>query len=74
MGRKGRPVSNETLNAALRALGYTGDEMTTHGVRRLASTLKPAGEGREVPVDFLDGFGADPMPLGPTSTAAYARS
>ena len=33
-----RPVSENTLNAALRRLGYTGDEMTSHGFRSMAST------------------------------------
>lgn len=34
-----RPMSENTLNAALRRLGYTGDEMTAHGFRAMASTL-----------------------------------
>lgn len=33
-----RPISNNTLNAALRRLGYTGDEMVSHGFRSMAST------------------------------------
>jgi integrase len=33
-----RPMSENTVNAALRRLGYTGDEMTGHGFRALAST------------------------------------
>jgi integrase len=33
-----RPMSNNTVNAALRRLGYTGEEMTGHGFRSLAST------------------------------------
>ena len=33
-----RPMSENTVNAALRRLGYTGDEMTGHGFRSLAST------------------------------------
>jgi integrase len=36
---KHRPMSANTLNAALRALGYTTDQMTTHGFRHMASTL-----------------------------------
>jgi integrase len=32
-------MSENTLNAALRRLGYSGDEMTTHGFRAMASTL-----------------------------------
>lgn len=34
-----RPMSENTLNAALRRLGYSGDEMTAHGLRATASTL-----------------------------------
>jgi integrase len=33
-----RPISDNTLNAALRRLGYSGDEQTTHGFRSIAST------------------------------------
>ncbi len=34
-----RPISDNTLNSALRALGYSKDEMTAHGFRSTASTL-----------------------------------
>lgn len=34
-----RPMSENTINAALRRLGYTGKEMTAHGFRSTASTL-----------------------------------
>lgn len=34
-----RPMSENTINAALRRLGYAGDEMTAHGFRAMASTL-----------------------------------
>lgn len=34
-----RPMSENTVNAGLRRLGYTGDEMTAHGFRAMASTL-----------------------------------
>ena len=34
-----RPMSENTLNAALRRLGYTGDQMVSHGFRTIASTL-----------------------------------
>jgi integrase len=34
-----RPMSENTLNAGLRRLGYTKDEMTSHGFRSTASTL-----------------------------------
>lgn len=34
-----RPMSDNTINAALRRLGYTSDEMTGHGFRTTASTL-----------------------------------
>jgi integrase len=33
-----RPMSENTLNAALRRLGYAKEEMTTHGFRAMAST------------------------------------
>ena len=36
---KDRPLSDATLTNALRRMGYTGDEMTVHGFRHLASTL-----------------------------------
>ena len=34
-----RPMSENSVNAALRRMGYTKDEMTGHGFRSLASTL-----------------------------------
>jgi integrase len=34
-----RPMSENTLNAALRRLGFGSDEMTAHGFRAMASTL-----------------------------------
>jgi len=37
--RPGRPLSENTLNAALRTLGYSGEQMTAHGFRSVASTL-----------------------------------
>jgi integrase len=33
-----RPMSENCITAALRRMGYTGDEMTWHGFRALAST------------------------------------
>lgn len=33
-----RPMSENTVNAALRRLGYSGEEMTGHGFRSMAST------------------------------------
>lgn len=35
----GRPMSENTVNASLRRMGYTSDEMTGHGFRSMASTL-----------------------------------
>ena len=35
---KDRPISDNTLNAALRRLGFDGNEMTAHGFRTMAST------------------------------------
>ena len=44
-----RPMSDNTLNAALRRLGYTRDEMTAHGFRSLASSqLNEMGYRRDV--------------------------
>lgn len=37
--RKMLSLSENTITAALRRLGYTGDEMTGHGFRSMASTL-----------------------------------
>lgn len=34
-----RPMSENTINAALRRLGFSGDEMTAHGFRAMAGTL-----------------------------------
>ena len=34
-----RPMSANTLNAALRTLGYSKQQMTAHGFRHMASTL-----------------------------------
>lgn len=34
-----RPMSENTINAALRRLGYSSDEMTGHGFRAMAATL-----------------------------------
>jgi integrase len=35
----GRPMSENTVNSALRRLGYTKGEITGHGFRSMASTL-----------------------------------
>lgn len=34
-----RPMSENTVNAGLGRLGFSGDEMTAHGFRAMASTL-----------------------------------
>jgi len=34
-----RPISNNSINAALRRMGYTKDQMTAHGFRTTASSL-----------------------------------
>ena len=36
---EGRPMSNMTINSALRRMGFTSDEMTAHGFRAMARTL-----------------------------------
>lgn len=37
--RPGRPMSENTINAALRTLGFSGDEHVAHGFRAMASSL-----------------------------------
>ena len=45
----GRPMSDNTINSALRRLGYSKDEMTGHGFRSMASTvLNENGWNRDV--------------------------
>jgi len=39
LGNNRRPMSENTVNGALRRLGYAKEEMTGHGFRSLASTL-----------------------------------
>ena len=39
IGGGGRPLSENTLNGALRRLGYPSAQMTPHGFRSIASTL-----------------------------------
>lgn len=36
---RAKPISENTLNQALRRMGFTADEMTAHGFRSTASTL-----------------------------------
>lgn len=36
---RSRPMSDNTVNAALRRMGYTKEELTAHGFRAMASTL-----------------------------------
>lgn len=47
-----RPISNNTLNAALRRMGFTKDEMTAHGFRAMARTL--LDEKLQVRVDYVE--------------------
>jgi integrase len=39
MGKRDRPMSENTATAALRRMGFGPDEMTAHGFRAMASTL-----------------------------------
>ena len=39
MRGEGRPMSNMTVNAAMRRMGFSGEEMTAHGFRSMARTL-----------------------------------
>ena len=47
-----RPISENTLNAALRRMGFTQDEMTSHGFRASFSTL--ANESGKWSVDAIE--------------------
>ncbi len=47
-----RPISENTLNAALRRLGYGTDEATSHGFRATASTL--LNESRKFSADAIE--------------------
>lgn len=47
-----RPMSNNTLNAALRRLGYARTEVTVHGFRATARTL--LDEGLEFPPHLIE--------------------
>jgi integrase len=64
-----RPISENTLNAALRRLGYTHDEVTAHGFRATASTL--LNESGQFSPDAIERALAhqDPDPV----RRAYAR-
>jgi integrase len=39
IGKASRPMSENTINQALRRLGYSKDEMTGHGFRSMAASL-----------------------------------
>jgi integrase len=39
LGKRDRPMSENTANVALRRMGFAADEMTAHGFRAMASTL-----------------------------------
>ncbi len=39
VAKSARPMSENTINGALRRLGYTSNEITAHGFRAMASTL-----------------------------------
>jgi integrase len=47
-----KPISENTLNVALRRMGYSSDEMTSHGFRALASTL--LNESGQFSVDAIE--------------------
>lgn len=47
-----RPMSNNAVNAALRRLGYSKDEMTGHGFRAVARTI--LDEVLHVRVDYIE--------------------
>lgn len=47
-----RPISENTMNAAIRRLGFGADEMTSHGFRATASTL--LNESRKFSPDAIE--------------------
>jgi integrase len=47
-----RPMTNNAVNAALRRMGYTSDEMTGHGFRAMARTI--LDEVLQVRVDYIE--------------------
>jgi integrase len=65
-----RPMSENTVNVALRRLGFTGDEMVAHGFRSMARTLMV--EHTSIPADVIEAQLAHGKsgPLG----AAYDRA
>jgi integrase len=55
-----RPMSENTLNTALRRMGYAADEMTSHGFRTTASTL--LNESRKWSADAIERALAHQLP------------
>lgn len=68
--RKGRPISENTLNVALRSLGYDKTEVTFHGFRSSFSTL--ARESLRLDDDLIERQLAHSV--GNSVKAAYDRS
>lgn len=52
--RRGRPMSNNTINTALRTMGFTGDEVTAHGFRATARTMLVEQKNLRFPVDIVE--------------------
>jgi integrase len=52
IGPKKRPISENTLGAALAALGYDSDTQTPHGFRAIFRTI--AAEDLEIRIDWLE--------------------
>ena len=58
-----RPISENTLNAALRRLGYGPEQMTTHGFRAMASTrLNEIGRWNPDAIERQDSSAQYPQP------------
>ncbi|WP_339071852.1 tyrosine-type recombinase/integrase [Methylovirgula sp. 4M-Z18] len=49
---KERPISDNTMNASMRRMGYSKDEVTAHGFRATFSTM--ANESRRFSVDAIE--------------------
>ncbi|MEP3629713.1 MAG: integrase arm-type DNA-binding domain-containing protein [Hyphomicrobiales bacterium] len=67
-----RPISDGTLNAAMRRMGYSGDEVTAHGFRATFSTL--ANESGLWNPDAIDKALSHKITSSSREAATYNRS
>jgi integrase len=70
-----RPISENTLNAALRRLGYSKDQATAHGFRATASTLlNEAASGTRTPSNASLRMSRETRSGQPINVASFGRS